>query len=841
MFTDHYAVEKFKQLVKEFGIKTVVETGTYKGDSTVEIAKLVPNTVSIEIVPERFESTKKRFVAEGYEPVGVAKNKSWLIKDKREVTLYCGNSPEVIRRIINRLNEPILFYLDAHWRKYWPLKDEIRAIKPRPKSLIIVHDCRVPGKDFFYDIWLSGANEYETIKDDLAYVNPNYKIFYNERAAGSYCGILYAVPPYSSPAKRREMKVLVVSTMIFPCGGDMRYQGIERLAYYIAGELNHRGHHVSVAAPQGSRFPKGIDHVNTGPCGDFVEAEKRAYGIYSPRMLEFDACLDFSHSHWCMMENDLPAIAFIWHDPNIMKPQEPSYNICALSNWQAIRFRQIYGYEARVVDPHCGHAGEPKPQTGSFLFLGKIGPQKGCLEAIEICHELGVPLDIVGTPGPGDPPEYLEKVKASCNDKVVYRGQVDDSAKMAFLEEARALIYPLNYAPGQGEAHSHKIVDALLCGCPVVTYNTGAFAEIIDHGITGFLASDRDEFKELIMKVDSLDRNLIKEKAVKRWSIATTVDRIIPVMEAVANGERWGNVARGPTIITPSAPSAVGYTKYMLGEYPRQIRLDTINRCNARCLPCHYCFQKRPHGQMSTKLLLKIINDIKGWDMPLNEIVPVNFGEFFLLKNWYEVLRLIEDNLPNTRIALPTNGFFLSDELVQKLASIKTLKWVNFSVNAFFKETYEAFTGLKAETIDMVKRALDKLTVRRPDVTTCVSMIFDTAFQTEIERDLFVRLWGPLASTVSINAAAYCNSPLKSPAIPVKTACRSIFDGLTILYDGTVVTGCCFDASGELIVGDFNNQTLTEIWRGEKLRQLCELHNKGRRLEIELCSRCSFA
>ncbi|TET41294.1 MAG: radical SAM/SPASM domain-containing protein, partial [Dehalococcoidia bacterium] len=188
-----------------------------------------------------------------------------------------------------------------------------------------------------------------------------------------------------------------------------------------------------------------------------------------------------------------------------------------------------------------------------------------------------------------------------------------------------------------------------------------------------------------------------------------------------------------------------------------------------------------------------------------------------------------------------TNGFFLSDEVVRKLASIKTLKWLNFSVNAFFKETYEAFTGLKAETIDKVKRANDRLKARKPDVTTCVSMVFDTTFQTEIERDIFVRFWEPLASTVSINPAAYCNSPLKSPTIPVKLACRSIFDGLTVLNDGTVVTGCCFDASGELIVGDFNNQTLTEIWRGEKLRQMCELHDKGRRGEIELCSRCSFA
>ncbi|MBU0964693.1 rRNA adenine N-6-methyltransferase family protein, partial [Patescibacteria group bacterium] len=66
MFSDKYAVEKFKELVKEFGVKTVVETGTYKGDSTVEIAEMVDNTVSIEIKREHFEDTRKRFASLSY-------------------------------------------------------------------------------------------------------------------------------------------------------------------------------------------------------------------------------------------------------------------------------------------------------------------------------------------------------------------------------------------------------------------------------------------------------------------------------------------------------------------------------------------------------------------------------------------------------------------------------------------------------------------------------------------------------------------------------------------------------------------------------------------------------
>lgn len=179
MFTDPYAVEKFKELVKQYGVKTVVETGTYKADSTIQMAEIADNTVSIEIVSEHFTDAVDRFLREGYDCQGrIEEGRVVFRRGKSGVTLLYGSSPEVIRRIIEELEEPILFYLDAHWLAYWPLKDEIRSIKPKPNSVIIIHDVRVSGKDFGYDTWAGIPNEYETYKDDLAYVNPDYRIFY---------------------------------------------------------------------------------------------------------------------------------------------------------------------------------------------------------------------------------------------------------------------------------------------------------------------------------------------------------------------------------------------------------------------------------------------------------------------------------------------------------------------------------------------------------------------------------------------------------------------------------------------------------------------------------------
>jgi len=638
------------------------------------------------------------------------------------------------------------------------------------------------------------------------------------------------------------MRILVVSTMIYPVRPDLRYGGIERLVYLTAPELRRRGHEVCVVAPEGSVPLWGVERINSGPLGDFVESERWALTRYQHRLPEFDAILDYSHTHSAMIENDIPGIAFIWHDPYMMKPREPSYNIAALSQWQAQRFASLYGYEARVIDPHCGHVGIPRKRNNRFLVIGRIAPSKGPLEAIELCRELGAELDVVGTLGPGDSEEYLETVKQSCDGNIHYLGEVDESTKFDLLETCRALIYPVNYPRGTGEAHSHKSVEALLCGTPVIAYDTGALHEVIEHEVTGFLAHDREEFKHYMTQVDALNPATIGEKAASRWSVASTVDRLLDACKRVSGGERWGKPrTTRPTIIKSSAPSAIRRVQHALPAYPRQVRLDTINACNARCIPCHLNWQTRPKGQMEWELIERAVADMTGWPKPPEEIVPVNFGEFMLRKDWRDILELIETRLPNTRIALATNGSLLDDDVVTKLASVKTLKWLNFSVNAYFRETYEAFTGLNAETIDKIVVAAERIRLLRADIATCASMIFDTQFQTELERDLFVQFWRPKVSVVSINPAAYAGSPLKKPQIPVLTPCRSIFDGLVVLHDGKVVTGCCFDASGVLEVGDFNEQSLMEIWRGEKLKRLCDLHNSGRRQEIGLCASCTFA
>ena len=194
MFQDRFAVAQFSKLVQEYKIQTVVETGTYRGDSTIHFLDFVDNVVTVDVLPICVGWAAGRLFERGFTLSGDPGKFMRMRKDQKCVSLYQGNSPEIIRGVIERLPEPLLFFLDAHWFAYWPVKDEIRAIQPRPNSLIIVHDIYVPGKDYGSDSYNGKPLDIDLIREDLNYVNNNYIIFYNKEAAGDYRGILYAVP-----------------------------------------------------------------------------------------------------------------------------------------------------------------------------------------------------------------------------------------------------------------------------------------------------------------------------------------------------------------------------------------------------------------------------------------------------------------------------------------------------------------------------------------------------------------------------------------------------------------------------------------------------------------------
>lgn len=203
MYYDKVATEKLKSLVQQHSIKTIFETGTLNGDGTWFFSDHVPTVMTIELNPESWQRSTRNLMERRLGNCWAVQQpqSNYLRYPDREIFLVNGSSPDILREALRCgcFRPPYLFYLDAHWNDYWPLRDEIRVIAEAgvSDSVIIIHDFFVPGKPFGYYSPKGQRLDLEYVRPYLLKVNPKYEFVFNDecdRPIGPV-GILYVTPP----------------------------------------------------------------------------------------------------------------------------------------------------------------------------------------------------------------------------------------------------------------------------------------------------------------------------------------------------------------------------------------------------------------------------------------------------------------------------------------------------------------------------------------------------------------------------------------------------------------------------------------------------------------------
>ncbi|HSX16107.1 MAG TPA: glycosyltransferase family 4 protein [Candidatus Saccharimonadales bacterium] len=109
------------------------------------------------------------------------------------------------------------------------------------------------------------------------------------------------------------------------------------------------------------------------------------------------------------------------------------------------------------------------------------------------------------------------------NPRVTYAGNINGRRKMKFISEAKALLFPIAWE----EPFGMSVIEALACGTPVVAMNHGAMPELIEHGVTGFLADTEEEFAEYMKRVDEIDPAACRKSVEAKFSGRLMAERYV--------------------------------------------------------------------------------------------------------------------------------------------------------------------------------------------------------------------------------------------------------------------------------------------------------------------------
>lgn len=174
-------------------------------------------------------------------------------------------------------------------------------------------------------------------------------------------------------------------------------------------------------------------------------------------------------------------------------------------------------------------------EGGYLASLGRISPEKGPIEAIEIARRAGLKLKIAAKIDPVDRQYYESVVKPvlDTSPHVEFIGEIDDKRKSEFLGNAKALLFPINWP----EPFGIVIIEAMACGTPVIAFNRGSVPEIMDQGLTGFVVEDVEEAVAAVAKLDLLFRPSIRSRFEERFSARAMTSEYIRIYQELLNSE----------------------------------------------------------------------------------------------------------------------------------------------------------------------------------------------------------------------------------------------------------------------------------------------------------------
>ena len=312
------------------------------------------------------------------------------------------------------------------------------------------------------------------------------------------------------------------------------YGGTERIVGELVRELDRRGHQVTTFASGDSHVPGR--HVATVPLAlrpiGFGEDTASSFRRTVELVLEQQDEFDLIHAHveaWNLelLERaripvvstfhgrlDLPWARAVFHGGvhGLVAISRDQARVHPDADWTVIH----HGVTFRPLLP-------PEVPSEDFCFVGRMSPEKGFPEAIEIARLTGRRLMVAAKrPTRQIEIDYHDAVIRPALDRadVTMLGELSEVDRDRLVAGSRASLVPSAWP----EPFGLVVIEALACGTPVLARRAGAIPEILRDGIDGFIGDDAQQLAFFDARLDGLDRGAIQTAALERFSVARMVD-----------------------------------------------------------------------------------------------------------------------------------------------------------------------------------------------------------------------------------------------------------------------------------------------------------------------------
>ncbi|HEY7161079.1 MAG TPA: glycosyltransferase family 4 protein, partial [Acidobacteriota bacterium] len=169
-----------------------------------------------------------------------------------------------------------------------------------------------------------------------------------------------------------------------------------------------------------------------------------------------------------------------------------------------------------------------------LAFLGRISPEKGLDQAIEIAKKSNMALRIAAKVDEVDIDYFIRSAQPIMNDPMIeFIGEIGEKDKAAFLGNAIALIFPIVWP----EPFGLVMIEAMSCGTPVIAYGNGSVPEIIKNGVNGFIVENLEQAVAAVQKISELDRKQCRDDFIERFSVERMASDYVELYEHILEND----------------------------------------------------------------------------------------------------------------------------------------------------------------------------------------------------------------------------------------------------------------------------------------------------------------
>lgn len=352
-----------------------------------------------------------------------------------------------------------------------------------------------------------------------------------------------------------KIAMMVRAYISSPVPNDIAYSPAS-IAVAVAEGLAERGHEVSFFGPEGTQL-KNVEVVTknvrplvstmqqlyelTTPADLFKNYIPSLYDQYLVREMferakagEFDVLI-FHHPESAMgyahLYPNVPVL-YIMHDQldenrrHVLEMHHSAnQSFISISNSQR-RDAPDLPYAKTVYNgidtntfTYCEDAED------YLMYAGRIIPEKGAKEAVQVALKTGRRLIMTGQATPATQWYFDEHIKPHLSDKILYLGMIDKAQMVKYYQKAAALLMPIRWE----EPFGLTMAEAMACGTPVIAFRRGSVPEVVKDKKTGFIVENTAEMIEAVEKISKISRSDCRKHVEQNF----TLDHMIRGYEQV--------------------------------------------------------------------------------------------------------------------------------------------------------------------------------------------------------------------------------------------------------------------------------------------------------------------